>query len=138
MSKSLLKIGLTGLSVLACAAVATDAGAQEKVRWKMQSAFASSLPHLGPSGNRFTKDIERMSGGKFEIKFYEPGALIPPLECFESVSKGSIESCWTTPGYHTGKYPSLAFFTTVPFAGSITVALFGSPLNTKTCFEAGS
>ena len=69
MSKLLLKIGLTGLSVLATAAVATDAGAQEKVRWKMQSAFANSLPHLGPSGTRFTKDIERMSGGKFEIKF---------------------------------------------------------------------
>ena len=46
-----------------------------------------------------------MSGGKFEVKFYEPGALIPPLECFDAVSKGSIESCWTTPGYHTGKYP---------------------------------
>ena len=56
-----------------------------------------------------------MSGGKFEIKFFEPGALIPPLECFDAVSKGSIESCWTTPGYHTGKYPVLAFFTTVPF-----------------------
>ena len=89
------------------------------MRWKMQSAFASSLTHLGPSGVRFCKDIERMSGGKFEVKFFEPGALIPPLECFDAVSKGSIESCWTTPGYHTGKYPSLAFFTTVPFGPSI-------------------
>jgi len=95
--------------------VLTAANAQERVRWKMQSAFGSSLPHLGPSGVRFSKDIERMSGGKFEVKFYEPGALIPPLECFDAVSKGSIESCWTTPGYHTGKYPALAFFTTVPF-----------------------
>jgi len=53
------------------------------------------------------------------VKFFEPGALIPPLECFDAVSKGSIESCWTTPGYHTGKYPSLAFFTTVPFGPNI-------------------
>ena len=60
-----------------------------------------------------------MSGGKFEVKFYEPGALIPPLECFDAVSKGSIESCWTTPGYDTGKYPSLAFFTAVPFGPSV-------------------
>ena len=60
-----------------------------------------------------------LSGGKLEIKFYEPGALIPPLECFDAVSKGSIESCWTTPGYHTGKYPALAFFTTVPFGPPI-------------------
>src|SRR5215813_4305434 len=115
MSKRLLKLGVLGLSALTFALVLTAANAQERVRWKMQSAFGSQLPHLGPSGVRFSKDIERMSGGKFEVKFYEPGALIPPLECFDSVSKGSIESCWTTPGYHTGKYPALAFFTTVPF-----------------------
>ena len=90
-----------------------------KVNWKMQSAFGSTLPHLGPSGVRFSKDIERMSGGQFEVKFFEPGALIPPLECFDAVSKGSIESCWTTPGYHTGKYPALAFFTTVPFGPNV-------------------
>ena len=108
-----------GVSVAGTVAVTSSAMAQDKVRWKMQSAFASSLTHLGPSGVRFSKDIERMSGGKFEVKFFEPGALIPPLECFDAVSKGSIESCWTTPGYHTGKYPSLAFFTTVPFGPGI-------------------
>ena len=115
MSKGLLKLGVLGLSALTFTLVLTAANHQERVRWKMQSAFGSQLPHLGPSGVRFSKDIERMSGGKFEVKFYEPGALIPPLECFDAVSKGSIESCWTTPGYHTGKYPALAFFTTVPF-----------------------
>ena len=115
MSKRLLKLGVLGVSALTFTLVLTAANAQERVRWKMQSAFGSQLPHLGPSGVRFSKDIERMSGGKFEVKFFEPGALIPPLECFDAVSKGSIESCWTTPGYHTGKYPALAFFTTVPF-----------------------
>ena len=119
MSRSLLKLGVLGASALALSAMVTGASAQDKIRWKMQSAFASSLTHLGPSGVRFSKDIERMSGGKFEIKFFEPGALIPPLECFEAVSKGSIESCWTTPGYHTGKYPALAFFTTVPFGPGV-------------------
>jgi len=120
MSKRLLKLGLLGLSAMSLAvwslfAAATDANAQDKIRWKMASAFGSQLPHLGPSGVRFTQDIERMSGGKFEIKFFEPGALVPALECFEPVSKGSIEACWTTPGYDTGKFPAAAFFTTVPF-----------------------
>jgi len=124
MSTSLLKSGLVALSTMSLAALnltimSVDANAQDKIRWKMQSAFGSSLTHLGPSGVRFTKDLERMSGGKLEVKFFEPGALIPPLECFDAVSKGSIESCWTTPGYHTGKYPALAFFTTVPFGPGI-------------------
>jgi len=115
MSSSVSKLGVLAVSTLAIAISATQTGAQETVRWKMQSAFGSSLPHLGTSGVRFSKDIERMSGGKFDVKFFEPGALIPPLECFDSVAKGAIEACWTTPGYHTGKYPAAAFFTTVPF-----------------------
>ena len=28
-----------------------------------------------------------MSGGKFEVKFFEPGALIPPLECSSSLQR---------------------------------------------------
>jgi TRAP-type mannitol/chloroaromatic compound transport system substrate-binding protein len=67
MSKLPFLMGFASLAVLVGAA--SDAPAQERTRWKMQSAFASSLPHLGPSGVRFSKDIERMSGGKFEVKF---------------------------------------------------------------------
>ncbi|MCB1744793.1 MAG: TRAP transporter substrate-binding protein [Gammaproteobacteria bacterium] len=81
----------------------------------MQSAFGSTLPHLGTSGVRFSEMMDKATEGKFNIKFYEPGALVPALECFDAASKGSVESCWTTPGYHTGKYPALAFFTAVPF-----------------------
>jgi TRAP-type mannitol/chloroaromatic compound transport system substrate-binding protein len=47
------------------AAMAFPAAAQDRVRWKMQSAFGSQLPHLGPSALRFTEDIKRMSGGRF-------------------------------------------------------------------------
>ena len=118
MLKNLPKLGLLSATAL-CGVMATDANAQDKIRWKMQSAFASTLTHLGPSALRFSKNIDRMSGGKFEAKFFEPGALVLPLECFEAVSKGSIDLRWTTPGYHTGKYPALAFFTTVPFGPSL-------------------
>jgi TRAP-type mannitol/chloroaromatic compound transport system substrate-binding protein len=95
------------------------AEAQKRVSWKMASAFGSKLPHLGTSGTRFSENVKVASGGTLELKFFEPGALVPALECFDAVSKGSVESCWTTPGYHTGKYPALAFFTTVPFGPQI-------------------
>jgi len=97
------------------AALSTPADAQRVERWKMPSAFGSKLPHLGTSAVRFVKNVEEMSDGKFDIKFFEPGALVPGLECFDPVSKGSVEACWTTPGYDTGKIPAAAFFTTVPF-----------------------
>jgi hypothetical protein len=70
----------------------------------------SDLPSGDSSGA-----IVRMSDGKFDLKFFEPGALVPALECFDAAAKGSVESCFTTAGYHTGKYPALAFYTAVPF-----------------------
>jgi TRAP-type mannitol/chloroaromatic compound transport system substrate-binding protein len=115
-----LKLALVALAAggFTFAAVAS-AEAQERVRWKMQSAFGSKLPLAGTSGPRFEENVKRLSQGTLQIKFYEPGALVPALECFDSVSKGALESCWTTPGYHTGKYPALAFFTTVPYGPGI-------------------
>ncbi len=114
-SKTPLKVMAAGVA-LALAAGSGSALAQQSVKWKMQSAFGSSLPHLGTSGVRFAKNVSDASGGRFDIKFFEPGALVPALECFDAASKGSVESCWTTPGYHTGKLgEGVSFFTTVPF-----------------------
>src|SRR3990172_11499221 len=113
-----LVVALAGAGYLA-STLTTPAEAQKKVTWKMASAFGSKLPHLGTAAVRFADNVKVMSGGSLELKFFEPGALVPALECFDAVSKGSVESCWTTPGYHTGKYPALAFFTTVPFGPGI-------------------
>jgi TRAP-type mannitol/chloroaromatic compound transport system substrate-binding protein len=110
-----LKLLAAGVAV-ALAAGSGSALAQKSVKWKMQSTFGSSLPHLGTSGVRFVKNISEATDGRFDIKFFEPGALVPALECFDAASKGSVESCWTTPGYHTGKLgEGVSFFTTVPF-----------------------
>ena len=107
---------LAGAVALALAAGSGGALAQKKVSWKMQSAFPGNLPHLGTSGVRFEKNIREATDGRFVVKFYEPGALVPALECFDAASKGSVDSCWTTPGYHTGKIgPAVSFFTSVPF-----------------------
>ena len=100
---------------LGAVGVGGEARAQDRVQWKMQSAFPSNLSHVGTSGVRMVEAVEIMSSGTLELKYFEPGALVPALECFDAASKGSLESCWTTPGFHTGKYPALAFFTAVPF-----------------------
>ena len=110
---------LKALIALTCASIvalpATASFAQKRVNWKMQSAFGSNLPHLGDSGVRFEKVVSEMTDGRLNIKFHEPGALVPALECFDAVAKGSVDACWTTPGYHAGKFPAASFFTSVPF-----------------------
>ena len=88
-----------GLAVAVGLFAVTDANAQKRVRWKLHSAWGSSVPHLGTSAVRYSKNIERLSGGKFTMKFFEPGALIPANEGFDATSKGSLESAWTTAGY---------------------------------------
>ena len=113
-----LGVLVAAIAVLA-STLSPPAEAQRKVRWKMASAFGGRLPHLGTSGVRFAENVKIASGGTLDLQFFEPGALVPALECFDAVSKGSVEACWTTPGYHTGKYPALAFFTTVPFGPQI-------------------
>ena len=120
-----LKVLVAGVSVALAASstivVAQDkdkkgGGSMPRVTWKMQSAFGSSLPHLGTSGVRLVANVKEATDGRFDIKFFEPGALVPALECFEPASKGAVDACWTTPGYHTGKLgTAISFFTTVPF-----------------------
>jgi len=106
---------VTAIAAGLLVSLVTAAGAAERVKWKMQSAFGSKLSIIGEVAHRYEGLIDQLSGGEVKIKFFEPGALIPPLECFDSVAKGAIESCWTTAGYHTGKIPALAWFSAVPF-----------------------
>jgi len=113
-------------NMMKCAAIALFAGgllgaatadvqAQDKIRWKMGSAFPSKLVQLGSLGVSISEKVERVSGGNIQIKFFEPHALVPPLEMFDAISSGSLDAAWSTPGYWFGKEPALALFAAVPF-----------------------
>ena len=77
LKKSVKAFAFAGLAA-AVTVTSFTASAGPRVKWKMQSAFGSTLVHLGPGGLRFVDNIKRMSEGKFQIKFFEPGALVPP------------------------------------------------------------
>ncbi|MEC6997310.1 MAG: TRAP transporter substrate-binding protein [Pseudomonadota bacterium] len=91
---------------------------EKKVRWKMASTFPGSLTQLGTSGVRFQDQISKVSGKNIQIKFFEPGSLVPALEVFDAVSSGSVDAGWSTPGYWAGKVPALPLFAAVPFGPS--------------------
>ena len=113
-------IAVAGLAGSVAAVAALDANAQERVRWKMSSAFGSAIPVLGSTGVAFSERVNQISGGNFQIKFHEPGALVPGAKEFEPTAKGSIDAGWTTPGYHTHVFGgAVAFFTAVPFGPQI-------------------
>ena len=96
----------------------SPSAAEEPVRWKMASGVSSSVAILGTTAKGFTEKVAAISGGEFVIKFYEPGALVPPLEMFDAVSKGSIEAAWAPPAYWAGKIRAAPLFSAMPFGPS--------------------
>ncbi|MGF1528169.1 MAG: TRAP transporter substrate-binding protein [Candidatus Competibacterales bacterium] len=117
--KKVLTAAAAALAVTLSAGYVEPADAQDRrVRWKMGSTYPGRLAQLGTLAKRVEEQIERVSGGNFRIRFYEPGALVPALEVFDAVSSGSIEAAYSTPGYWAGKVPSLQLFGAVPFGPS--------------------
>lgn len=85
------------------------------VKWKLSSAYPSTMPQIGTLAVRLVEQLTAVSAGNFQVRFYEPGALVPALEAFEAISKSALEAGWSTPGYWAGKVPALQLFSAVPF-----------------------
>ena len=106
-----------GLTIAAAMAlgIQTASAEDKKVHIQMQSNFASTLALLGPDAQFTVDQINKISGGSIEVKFFEPGALVPPAQAFDAVSSGALDAAWATPGYWTGKDIAFAVYSTVPF-----------------------
>jgi|GEM_PF-6285353 len=63
----------------ATAAIAVGMGTGDadakKVRGKIHQAYGQNIAVIGPPGHRIADAVRRMSGGDFDIKVFEPGAL---------------------------------------------------------------
>lgn len=105
---------LATLAVVATISV-SPVQADAPARWSMQSWFPSNLPQAGTIGKEIERKISAVSGKNFQIKFYEPGALTPPQECFDAVSAGAMEACWTIAAYWQGRNPAFSIFAATPF-----------------------
>ena len=93
-------------------------GSEKTVRWKMASAFAASLPQLGTLAKRVDERVWQVSGSGIEIKFHEPGTLVPTLEMFDAVASGAIEAAFSSPSLWSDHAPALQIFAAVPFGPS--------------------
>ena len=89
------------------------------MRWNLASSYGSQIDVLGKNILRVIDNIKVMSDGNFDIRFFEPGALVPALEVFDAVSKGSVQAAYTTTGFAAGKIPHMIFFSSVPFGPNV-------------------
>ena len=112
------KFFLTAALGAAVAITGASGAMAGKIRMKMESTYPSKLAQLGSLGKTLEHNINTASGGSIQVKFYEPGALVPPLELFDAIRSGAVDAAWSTPGYWQGKEPALALFASVPFGPS--------------------
>jgi TRAP-type mannitol/chloroaromatic compound transport system substrate-binding protein len=124
MVKRGIDIALTCIlaaSLFSATAIAQEKKAAEesKIVIRLQSAFAAVLPALGECLPFFKEHVEAASGGTIEVKYYDPGKLVPPFEIHDAVSSGKIEAGYTAPVYLAGKLPATELFTYIPFGCDI-------------------
>src|SRR5262245_45524473 len=77
--------------------------------------WTPALDTLQGAAERLAKVVEEMSGGRFRIEVFPGGQIMPPLDCFEGASRGTIEAFMGVPSYWATKEPALSWFYTVPF-----------------------
>jgi TRAP-type mannitol/chloroaromatic compound transport system substrate-binding protein len=106
-----------GMLATAAAAIADAPNviAQPKVQWRMSTAWTSALDHLQGAAQRLANVVEEMSGGRFRIEVFPGGQILPPFDCFDATSKGTIEAFMASAYYWTAKEPAVEWFTAVPF-----------------------
>jgi TRAP-type mannitol/chloroaromatic compound transport system substrate-binding protein len=118
MRKRFVGAALTAAAALAVAAGGASAQ-DKKVRMQMGAAYPSSLSIIGPAQHYTVDKIKKLSAGSIDIKFFEPGALVPASQYFDAVGSGSLDAAWSSVGFFTNKDIAFALYSTVPFGPEI-------------------
>ncbi|MFY0701308.1 MAG: TRAP transporter substrate-binding protein DctP [Bermanella sp.] len=113
-------MGVLAILLSACGEKTTEAGAksaepQQTFEWKLVTSWPKNFPGLGTGPEKFSKMVEEMSAGRLKIKVYGAGQLVPALEVFDAVSRGTAQMGHSGAYYWKGKAPAAQFFTSVPF-----------------------
>ncbi len=91
------------------------ARAKPQFKWKMVTTWPKNFPGLGTGANNLAALINEMSGGRIQVKIYGAKELVPALEVFDAVSRGTAEMGHGAAYYWKGKSEAAQFFAAVPF-----------------------
>src|SRR5262245_58940417 len=89
--------------------------AQPKIQWRMSTAWNNRALDVHKHAEQLAKIVEEMSAGRFRIDGFPGGQIMPPLECFDAASKGTIQAFMAAPFYWWEKEPAIQWFHTIPF-----------------------
>ncbi len=102
---------------LAAASVATPALAQSapEIKWRLASSFPKSLDTIFGAAEIIAKRVEAATDGKFQIRAFAGGEIVPGLQVLDAVQQGTVECGHSASYYYVGKDPTFAFDTAIPF-----------------------
>ena len=93
----------------AAVVVAPSVQAQSNVRWRMSTAWPKSVENMYGSAEDLCERVSQLSGGRFQIRAFSGGEIVPPPQNMEAVSNGTVECNHTLASFHIGKNTALAF-----------------------------
>lgn len=99
----------------AAAVLAPSVHAQANVRWRMSTAWPKSLDNMFGSAEQLCKRVGELSSGRFEIRAFPGGEIVPPPQNMDAVSNGTVECNHTLATFHFGKNSAVAFDTGLSF-----------------------
>ena len=91
-----------------------DSGGARTV-WRLASSFPRSLDTIYGAAEVLADRVAAMTDGRFEIRVYPAGEVVPPFQVLDAVQQGTVPIGQTAGYYYLGKHPALAFDTCVPF-----------------------
>jgi TRAP-type mannitol/chloroaromatic compound transport system substrate-binding protein len=112
--RSFIKKAAAGTAVGAIAAPAL-AQTQPTINWRLASSFPKSLDTIYGAAEVFSKRVAALTGGKFNIRVFAGGEIVPALQVMDAVQAGTVEMGHSASYYYFGKDPTFAFDGVVPF-----------------------
>jgi TRAP-type mannitol/chloroaromatic compound transport system substrate-binding protein len=93
-------------SALAAPAIAQSAPA---VRWRLTTSWPKSLDTMFGSNEALARRVAELTDGKFEIRVFAAGEIVPGLQVLDAVQNGTVEAGNTLTTFYIGKRPAYAF-----------------------------
>ncbi|MCP3958607.1 MAG: TRAP transporter substrate-binding protein [bacterium] len=88
---------------------------RKSVTWRLASSFPRSLDTIYGAAEVLADRVEAMSEGKFRIRCYPAGEIVPAVQVMDAAQQGTVQIGHTASYYFIGKNQALAFDCCVPF-----------------------
>jgi TRAP-type mannitol/chloroaromatic compound transport system substrate-binding protein len=116
--RSFLKKAAVGAAAGTIAAPAI-AQSQPAIQWRLAASWPKSLDTIYGAAELVAKRVGEITDGKFQIRVFAAGEIVPALQVLDAVQAGTVEMGHTATYYYFGKDPTFALGTSVGFGGNM-------------------